>query len=416
MTGVSNLNGWYKRKYGSKQKPLPLFAILQRLIPFQKKAKTGETYNEPIIVQRSHGVTMQKTNKGEAYTLNAARSMVVKNAQIAGAEIIVRENIAYGALAASDPEGTSFGNIADEVVIGIEETGRFYAETNFLYGRTSIGTIETITADTSTTKVLTISVKSWAPGLWVNAENALIDIMSAPGGTKRNALADVVVTSLSDVDARKILVTGNATDVAAFVVGDVIVWKQADAEVCNGMDSIITNNTTLFGIDASVYSAWRGNTLNAGGAPCTTGLCHQAMTKCGVRGGMGDMTFMMSPLVLEDMLDDTASLRRYSDEQKKELVTGATSIKFMGVTGTISYESHPMVKCGEAFGIKPEEWTRGGESDLVSKLPGADNDNFFHEIQDTSAYQVRNFQSQFLLNNRPSGSVKITNIVPRIYS
>jgi hypothetical protein len=117
-----------------------------------------------------------------------------------------------------------------------------------------------------------------------------------------------------------------------------------------------------------------------------------------------------------DMLDDQASLRRYADENKKELVAGASSIKFMGTTGTITYEQHPMVKCGEAFGIKPKEWLRGGDSDLVRQLPGADNQDFFHEVPGVSAYEMRNFQSQFLFCHQPSGAVKISNIVPRVFS
>lgn len=412
----SQLNGHYKKVYGEKQLPLPLFAIIHKLIPFQKKAKIGSEYSEPILVQRSHGVTMQKTSIGTAYALNAARSMLWKEAKLSGAEIIMRERVAYGAIAAAMPDGTvSFGNPFDESILAIEETARFYMETNFLYGGTSIGAVSAVSGS-STTRTITISVASWAPGLWVNAENALIDIYSAPGGTKRNSLADIVVTSLSDIDNRQIFVTGNATDLGNVVVGDVLVWKTADTEACAGMDKIITNASTLFNIDAGTYSAWRGNTISAGGAPATTGLCHQAMTKCGVRGGMGNMTFVFNPLVIEDMLDDQAALRRYADEQKKELVAGASSIKFMGATGTITYEQHPMVKCGEGFGIKPKEWTRGGESDLVRKLPGANNDDFFHEVPDYAGVEMRNFQSQFLLCNKPSGAVKITNITPRLYS
>jgi hypothetical protein len=281
--------------------PLATWSVLQRLIPFQQKAKTGDLFSEVVVVQRSHGVTMSSTGRGTAYNLNAVRSIVTKEAQIAPAEITMREQVAYGALAASgstDGKGVvSYGNIAAECVEGMEESGRFYAESNFLYGRTSIGAVSAVSG-AGTTRTLTISVASYAPGIWMNAENALVDIYSAPGGTKRNALADVVVTSLSDIDNRQILVTGNATDLGNVVVGDVLVWKTADTESCVGMDKICTNAATLFNIDASVYSVWRANQVSAGGGQLTTGICHQAMTKCGVRGRMGDMTFIMNPLVL----------------------------------------------------------------------------------------------------------------------
>ena len=414
---VSSLNGYYKVKYGQKQKPIPAFAVVQRLLPFAQRAKIGKSYNEPIFTRRSHGVTFAKSTAGTAYALAAARSIQSEEATITGAEIIVRERIAYGAIAAAEGgDGVSFGSSFDEAVLGIEEAHRFYIETNLLYGRTSIATIQTTTNASATTTTLTITKASWAPGLWAQAENALVDIYDTVGGTKINTTGSVTITALSDVDNRKILITAAAGDITAIDSGAalsyVIVFVAASGETMDGLDSIITNTGTLFGISAATNSVWRSNIHSAGSTNLTMSTVLAAQTKAVVRGGMGAMVFLMNPYAWQDLADDQAALRRYGDASV-EMKNGAERLVFHGTGGQITFEQHPMVKCGEAFGIQPGTWIRGGASDLVSKLPGANNDDFFHEIPDYAGSEMRNFSSMFILCRKPAAQVKITNILPR---
>lgn len=409
------LNGFYKIKYGEAQRPLPSWAILQRLMPFKQRAKIGKSYNEPVFTRRAHGITFAKSTAGTVYALAAARSIASEEATIAGAEIIMREQIAYGAIAASNPEGTAFGSAFDEAVLGIEEAHRFYIESMLLYGRTSIGTVESATAASGTTTTIVVTKLTWAPGLWAQAENALVDIYTAPGGTKINTEGAVTVTALSDVDSRTLLFTASTNDSAAIVAGTalsyVIVWRAADAEVLYGIDSIVTNTGTLFGISAATNSVWRSNTHSAGNVALTMSTVLAAQTKAVVRGGMGKMTFLMNPYVWQDLADDQSALRRYGDA-KTEMKNGAERIVFNGTGGEIVFEQHPMVKCGEAFGLQGEHWLRGGESDLTDKLAES-GDDFFHQIPDYSGCEMRNFSSMFALCRKPAAQVKITNIVCR---
>lgn len=413
----SALNGFYKTKYGEKNKPLPSFAIVQRLLPFKKRAKIGKEYSEPVFTRRAHGVTFQKTSIGTVYSLAAARSIATEEAKLSGAEIIMREQIAYGAIAAAEGEGNAFGSTFDEAVLGIEESHRFYLESMMLYGRTSIATCESITAASATTSTIVITKASWAPGLWAQAENALVDVYTAIGGTKINTEGAVTITSLSDVDNRTILVTASTNDSTAIVAGTalsyILVWRAAEAEVLYGIDSIVTATTgTMFNINVATNSVWRSNTHSAGSAALTMATVLAAQTKAVVRGGMGDMVFLMNPYVWQDLADDQAALRRHG-ESTMDAKNGFERITFQGTGGKITFEQHPMVKCGEAFGIMPSTWLRGGESDVTDKLPGASNDDFFHEIPDYSGSEMRNFSSQFILNRKPAAQVKITNIVCR---
>lgn len=413
----TNLNGYYKIHYGEKQKPIPAFGVVQKLLPFQRRAKTGKTYNEPIFTKRSHGVTFAKSTARTAYALAAARSLQSEEASISGAEIILRENVAYGALAASEGgEQVSFGSAFDEAVLGIEESHRFYVESLMLYGRTSVATIETTANVNATSTTITVTKQSWAVGLWAQMENALVDIYDAVDGTKINTTGSVTVTSLSNVDTRKILLTAAAADITAIDAGAalsyVIVFVAASGEVMDGIDKIITNTGTLFGISAATNSVWRANTLDCGGVELTMSKCLAGQTLAVGRGGMGEMTYLLNPMTWQDVAEDQAALRRHGEASTK-MVNGAETIEFNGTGGKIIFAQHPMVKCGDAFGIQAKHWIRGGESDLVSKLPGANNDDFFVELADNAGFQMRNFSSQFIYCRKPSAQVKLYNIVPR---
>lgn len=412
----SVLNGYYKTKYGPQiERPLPSWAIVQRLLPFQQRAKIGKEYSIPVLTRRAHGVTFARTTAGGVNSMAAARSIASEEAKLSGAEIIMREQVAYGAIAAAEGENVAFGSAFDEAVLGIEESHRMYLESLFLYGRTSIATIESTTNGSATTTTLTITKLSWAPGLWAQAENALVDVYDAVGGTKINTTGAVTITSLSDVDNRKILVTAAAGDITAIDAGTalsyILVWRAAESEVLYGMDAIFTNSGTMFNISASTNGVWRANTHSAGSSRLTMSTVLAAQTKATVRGGMGKFVCLSNPYAWQDLAEDQAALRRYG-ESKAEWKNGAERLVFQGTGGEVTFEQHPMVKCGEAFMFQPQHWIRGGESDLTNKLPGGSAEDFFHEIPDYTGCEMRNFSSQFILCRRPATCVKITNIVP----
>lgn len=409
------LNGYYKVQYGEKNKPLPSFAIVQRALPFKQRAKTGKSFNEPVFTRRAHGVTFATTTAGTVYALNAARSIQSAESSISGSEIIMREQIAYGAIAAAEGgDGLAFGSSFDEAVLGIYESHSFYLEANALYGRTSIGAVETNSAgDAATNKLIKITKQSWAPGLWAQCENALLDNYDAPGGTKLNTNGPITVRTLSDVDNRTLSLDFTAAaDATACVATSVFVFVTADQEVMSGFDKIITNTGSLFGIDASLNAVWKGNKHDCGGVNLTMAAVLAAQTKAVVRGGMGPMVVWTNPYVWQDLADDQSALRRYGDSQTT-YKNGAEAIEFSGTGGRITFEQHPMVKCGEGFMLQLKHWIRGGESDLVDKLNDASNDDFFHEVPGFSGSEMRNYSSQFVFCRRPAAMVKLFNITPR---
>lgn len=411
----SNYNGWYKVRYGKKNDAIPSFAILQERMPFQKRAKIGKSYNEPVFLKRSHGVTIRGgTSAGTVYAQNDPISPQSEEATVTGVEITMREQVAIGAVAAAaDGNNTSYGSIVDDAIVGLTEAHRFYIEIGMLYGQTSVGTLSSVSGS-GTSRAWVLTQKTWAAGLWSQAEGMSLDCFSAPGGTQRNTNAQILVSSV-DPDTRTVNVTGNSTDLTACIAADVLVVRQSDGSTgyFAGLDKVITNTGTLHGISAATYSLWKGNTISAADSPCTLGLLHRATTRGVVRGLSGAFTWYVSTYSWQDLVDNENALRRYASDTRREYVQGAEGIAFVGSNGAkMEILAHPMIKCGEAYGISEDEWIRGGESDLVDTIPGTPDDQFFHHVPGYSALEFLNFSSQFLLCRKPARQVKVTNIVP----
>lgn len=417
MASRSDLNGIAKRVFGDVTKAVPAWAEFQKRVPFSQRAKLGAEYEELVMLRRPQGVTFARTTAGTVYNLAAVRSPKTEPARVSGAEIIMRETLAYGLVASAQRSGPqAYESAVGEVLLGLQEAHRYFLEATMFYGRSpdGIARIESVSGS-GTTRDWVITVASWAPGIWVQAENAVLDAFQNSGGTQRNTNAEIVITGVNAA-TRTISVSGNATDLGNVVAGDMLVFRTTDTEVFTGADAILRNTGTLFNISASTYSLWRGNVRDIGAQPLTLAQAHSAITDAAVRGGLGDMVCMLNTYSWQDLVDDQGALRRYSDKTRQEYVQGAESIKFYGSNGgVLEFVPHPMIKAGEAFAFCMDDWMRGGESDITQKLPGADNDDFFHEIPGQSGFEVRNFSSQFVLCKRPARQVKITNIRPRAF-
>lgn len=417
--GLTDLNGWYKTRYGEAQKLIPEWAVLQGMIPFAERKQLGKDFREPIFLRREQGVTfVNGANLGTIQTLNAPIALHSEEAILVANEIHMRSQIAYGAIAAAWNSGpAAFGSAMDEVILGLDDSHRYFVEGLMLYGgASSLGTVLTSTGGAGVYTVVLTSA-SWAPGIWVQGENMLVDVYTAVGGTKRNA-ANTVTLTISNLDTKTITLTGNNGELAAVVAGDVIVFVGAGGATAGsmqGVDAILTNAGTMFNISAATYNLWKANAYALPtAAPLTMSGIHAATGRVVQRGGYGNITYLLSHFAWIDLMDDQAALRRYTESTKSEMVNGTSELKFYGVNGgTMTLRPHPMVKAGEAFGLMEDHWVRAGVSDLTSKLPGIGNDDFFLEIPDKTGCEIRNFSSQFVYCRMPNKQVKITNIVPR---
>lgn len=410
----SALSGYFKTRYADKMENLvPAFAKLAIDIPFNTEKKLGKDYRFPVRVRRGQGITFNGGGTyGTAFAINAAKSGATVEAAVSGTEFVHRDSIAYGVLKGATSSEEAFGNAFDEVVGDMTTTAAFYREMALLYGGTSIGAITgTPTQPTSTTATVVISAASWAAGLWSQMEGAYVDVYNAALDTKRNTDADLEVTGV-DVDTRTVYLSGDADDIDALADTDVFVPKGANGNWFSGVDKILTNTGSLFGIDAATYRSWKATSYSASSAALTFAKVTGAANLIIAKSGMGDLNCYVSTFSWTDLNQDTVTLRRFTENTKGGIELGTDKITYLGANGRISIIPHPMIKSGEALMIAPKQFRRIGTTDTTFNLPEADGSqpNFLQQLPDNAGVELRCFWDQGLICMRPAGQVKITGI------
>lgn len=419
-TSVSKaqLDGFYKEVYGELEDAVPEFAIIQKEVPFERRNKIGDSFHFPVILTRSHGVTIANSN--DAFALNNPESLVSKDANLTSAQVVVRERIGYSVVSAAGSSREAFGSAMDPIVMSLKQTAHFYVELFLLYGGSAggIGENQGRYTDSGTTQVFQIKKAAWAPGLWMQMQNAFVDVYSPDFATKRNT-GTMQVTEI-DPDERTVKCVGTEAEMDTIVAGDIFMPRGAFSGAGgshvwpSGIDAILRNTGTLFGISAATYALWKASTYSSASAALTMAKVQSALVKAVTRGGLAeDVKVCVSPYTWTDLMVDLAALRRFADDTKREMSLGTHSIRFYGVNGrTIEMAPHAMVKAGEAFLGPMRTLKRVGSTDVTMRLDvTSQGEGFFRELTDNAGFEIRNFSDQASVITRPALWTKITNIV-----
>lgn len=419
---TDSLDGFFKTRYANKiEKLQPSFNILSKDIPFNAAERLGKDFRFPVRLRRSQGITFAGgSSTGTAFALNAAVSGLTKEATVTATEFVLRENIAYKTISSAGSSVEAFGSAFDEIVADMTTSAAFSREATILYGGTSLGAITgTPGQPSATTATCVISAASWAPGLWAQMEGALVDVYDATLATLRNDSGAGVSYEVTAVDSstRTLTLTGEATDIDALANTDVIVPHGANGNWFSGLDAILTNTGTMFGIAGGTYNAWLSSTYAVGSAAVTMAKLTGAAARAVTRSGMRDLTAYVSTYSWTDMNNDHAALRRFTNSTKGGLDLGASgtadgAITYWGPNGKITIKPHPMVKAGEAFLIDPSCFSRIGSTDTTFDLGvNGQQPNFFQELPDNSGVQLRCYWDQGIYCRKPNAQVKLTGIV-----
>lgn len=407
------LDGLFKEVYAKDlQNLIPDFALLAKEIKFSESERTGNFYHQPVKLSHSHGFTYALDSDG-AFSLNDAIALTIKDAQIQGAQVLLRDAMSYVAAArAANGGAKSFMSATELMVKNMMESMSKRLELELLYGQVGLGKVGSTTNNSATSTDLILSAASWSCGIWAGMENAQIDVYQ--GGSKLNSTGPVTISQI-DFGNRMLIVTAAAGDITAIDAGvfplDVFFVGQKDKQMA-GIDKIVTNSSSLFGIDASVYNLWKGNTYSAGGGQLTMDKVIDAVAdavKCG--GLMEDVKVLVSPETWKDLHSDEAALRSYdSSYSSNESERGVKAIKYFGQNGLIEVVSHGFVKEGEAFILPMKRLKRIGAQDVSFKTPGR-GDEIFLQLPSNAGYELRLYTHQAVFCESPAKLVKINNIV-----
>lgn len=401
----STLNGNFKQVYADKLENLiPENVKLMTMIKFAAKAKTGDLYHQPVILQQEHGITFA-TSEDDAINLNAAVSGAIRDASIRGNVAVLRSNLGYAAASrAAGGDAKAFEDATKFLVANMLRSMAKKLEIEMLYGQIGYGAVA---AGGVSTNTIVIATAEWAPGIWSGAEGMPIEIRDASGATSRG---EFTITAV-DMDLRRLTLSASAAT-AGVVATDVLWHKGAYGKEFAGIHKIIsTTSGSLFGISVVDYNLFKGNSYSASSAALSFTKLNKAATRGIEKGQQGKLVALVNPRGWADMLNDQAALRKYDQSySKKKMENGAEALEFSSQNGLIEIHASTFVKEGYAYLLSMDEFMRVGSSDVTFKRPGRE-DEFFLDRPDSMAYELRLFTDQALFCSAPGRNTLITGVV-----
>lgn len=415
----TELTGLFKEVYGDDiAKLIPEQAKFQEAVKFSDQEKElGNKYHQPVLLSRSHGFTYAAVDSG-AFALNDHVAPQMKDAQVQGSQILLREAIGYDVAARASKGGKkAFRKSTEMLVEEMRDSMAYRLELSLLYGGKPVAKVLGSANTSGTVTVLQITVADWALGIFAGSENCKLDAYESDGSTQINANAALVITAV-DFDDRKLTVSGNATDIAdldTYISSNASVTQLyfygARGNEMSGLDAIVTNTGTLFNISASSYNLWKGNSYSCGSAALTMAKILGGIAKSVERGLMEDVVCFLNPNTWANVQSDLAALRRYDGSYSSDKATnGSKEIEFFGMNGSIKLVSHSMVKQGEAFAFPAKRLRRIGAIDVTFTTPGR-GDEIFLQMPNNAGFELRCYTDQALFCERPAWLVKFTSIV-----
>lgn len=425
---TATLDGLFKVVYGEGPiNAIPEIAIVQGKVPFQQTQRIGKSYNFPVILSSEAGVTYLAAGAG-VQTLNDSIAAQLKEAVVDANQIIIRGQMDYEA-AAKATEGNSkaaFKGATELLVENLMETGSKRLEIAFIYGQsaTGLGTADSSANVNTTSTDVTMLASGWAPGIWAGLENATVQFWKVSDNTLVSSAANAIFTVVSvNFATRVIRFSGSTTGISALDTalgaGDCyIAFNGAKSGTTTwvepvGIDKIVTNTGTLFGIDASVYSLWTGSTYGFGSAAATTAKLLNMVGMAVSKGGlMEEVDVLLSPKTFMNLSGTMTDLRRQNGGQSEVTgIAGFENIVLMGPNGKINLLPHPMIKEGECFAVPlKKRFKRIGSQEFSFETPGRKGELFLH-IPDKNAYELRIYCAQAIICVAPAKCVKGNAIV-----
>lgn len=427
---TGTLNALYKVAYAKGVEDLiPKTGKLSELIPFvPSELQNGKQYEQPVVLSAEAGFTYSLENQ-DAYDLNASIGMNMGSAVVPGADIVLDATVGYNQAARASHSQTSFKSAMSTKFENMLKSSEKRLEIAMLHGSDNIGQTVADTYSAVSDKVtLAISAASWATGIWSGSENAIVKFSVASSGFLPAGIADTAGFRITqvNVDDREVtfqeLVSGDATDLATAAAaalnihffGSVKLSASVTPPVYSemaGLKKIITNTGDLFGIDASVYDLWKGNSVSTSGQ-LTMAKVLSAVSKAVQRGLDSDAVVLVNPSTWADLASNLAALRRFDGSySEKKAKNGSKELEYIGQNGVLKIIPYNLVKEGECFIFPEDKVIRIGARELSLNDPTRPQDEIFFTIPTKAGVGLRAYTNQAVFVEAPAQCVYISGIV-----
>ena len=415
VTDVSKLNGWFKSKHGTFQDNIPDVAKFTGGLAFTKAQRVGRNFNFPVELSLPQGVTYAAAGAG-AFDFEDAVAGEMKEATIDGSQIVVQDVLDYESAAKAVAEGDeAYGDAGERMVRRMRKSGHKRIELSAWYGQTTLGKVGAASTSGST-RVLTISDDTWAAGIWTGMKNMKLDVdTDGTFATQINTNAAMTITKV-DVANKQITVSG--ADYASILAGHYLVPRNSVTfggtpahKQMAGLDKIITNTGTLFGISASDYELWAGNSFAVGSVPLTLKKVNDAVCDPVSKGLDEEATVWVSTRTWGNLCSDQAAMRKYDAQYTSSKATnGFRALTMFSQNGELKIMPHTIIKEGEAWIATTERFLKIGAQDLGFNVPGR-GEQYFENLSAKAGYRLMAYAHLAIICGAPGMCTKLTGIV-----
>lgn len=422
------LNALYKVAYAKGVEDLiPQTGKLSKMISFvPSELQNGKQYEQPVVLSAEAGFTYSLDSQS-AYDLNESIGMNMQSAIVPGADIVLDSTVGYNQAARASHSQTSFKSAMSTKFENMLKSTEKRLEIAMLYGNSGIAklpaTQTSVISDTVDVK-FAIETSQWATGIFAGSENALITMRKSADNSQSGIPASVKIVQV-DVDAKSLKVRcangTEATNLKAAIdaaAHDVYFFGSvsgatsgfAFAEMA-GLKKIITNTGSLFGIDASVYDLWKGNSVTTTGQ-LTMAKVLSSVSKAVQRGLDSDATVLVNPTTWADLASNLAALRRFDGSySKKKSSNGSEELEYVGQNGVLKIVPYNLVKEGDCFIFPEDKCIRIGARELGLNDPTKPQDEIFFTIPGKAGIGLRAYTNQAIFVEAPAQCVFISGIV-----
>lgn len=426
---TGTLNALYKVAYAKGVEDLiPKASKISDMIPFvPAELQNGKQYEQPVVLSAEAGFTYSLDTQS-AYDLNESVGMTMQSAIVPGADLVLDSTVGYNQAARASHSATSFKSVMSTKFENMLKSSEKRLEIAMLYGNQGIGlTPVQSTSVVSSAVTFTVSTASWATGVWSGSENSNIVFAKTSDNTAIDTLRSFKISAIN-VDSRTVtvvvgsagtpgtlatLVTALGADALTVywygtVSGSAGTFAYADMA---GLKKIITNTGSLFGIDASVYDLWRGNSVVTSGQ-LTMAKVLSGVSRAVQRGLDSDVVLFCNPSTWADLASNLAALRRFDGSYSKtKNSNGSEELEYISQNGMIKIVSYNLVREGDCFIFPVDKVMRIGARDLGLNDPTRPADEIFFTIPGKAGVGLRAYTNQAIFLEAPAQAVYMSGIV-----
>jgi len=442
MSQVSTVQDNFKVVYGKLNEVLISDFQFQKDIPFQDSAKVGESYIEAFPMTFECGITFAGSGL-DAYDINPAVAGTVKQSNITPSQTVLTSVIPWAVMSRSNGGGVkAFFDATKHILQNHIKSHNKFLEIARIYGQ-SVAGLGTLNYDTGVYKGVSLTAGA---GTYTLSNGETLQFLtggiattmntSAPAGAQGAILfakgqfapqiwsgmegvrINEIATAAPTVIVKSGKVLGVDTDIGFIYVDFVPTAASAasshkisfegweDSKEMVGIQKILSNAGTLFGINASQYSLWKSSTLNLGSKRFNLKAVQKGVAQAMNRGGLDKgLTIYVSPNTFANMTADDAALRSMdATYSKANSETGSESITYYAANGKNIIKPNAMIKDGEAFGLCLEDWFRSGSTEITNSIPGLDQQLIF-PLENQTGWCFRSFSDQYIISRRPANQI-----------